>query len=543
MRFIDAKKLDQVNEVETDVCIFGSGVAGITIASELVGQSKNVCLVESGKFVPDEAVQSLYDIENTGYPLRENFMHRARYYGGTSNIWPGRCMVLDEVDLTKRSWVANSGWPIDYAELCRYYQKASELLRLPSFEKFDPAYWKHQMSDNEKSISQNQSLDFNVALWAKKPLRFGKTFFLKLKRSPNVTVYLNLNLNEIHLTENGAAIEKITTRCLNGKSITIKSQEYILACGGLENARLLLASNKQHPNGVGNVYDTVGRYFMDHPRTVFGRVSLNTESEMTQLIGKRISDGKMQMGIRFSEKQQKQEGLLNNYLSLETAYSPFTQKAYSSFVVSMKRILRKGYAGKRFDFINSKLDHIPDLIYLLAPSEIIPHFVYRLYSPFKKKRVKDLIVVNYCEQEPDPESRVVLSQKKDSLGMNTLELKWKIGRKERHSIERLQELLDAHLREAGLGRFEEKISAADDYQFIDASHHMGTTRMSDDPKKGVVDKHCRVHGINNLFIAGSSVFPTAGYANPTLTIVALAIRLADYLGNHSNKSIKFYGSQ
>ena len=197
MKFIDAKKLGSIDKLNTDICIVGGGVAGITIASELADGSQSVSLIESGKFVPDEALQSLYTIKNTGYPVRKNFMHRARYFGGTSNLWPGRCMILSNQDLRPRSWVTNSGWPLEYSELYRYYNRAAIFLGLPSFQKFDPIIWARRMSDKEKSFFANQSLALNVALWAKRPLRFGRAFYWRLKRSRNVTVYLNLNLTEI----------------------------------------------------------------------------------------------------------------------------------------------------------------------------------------------------------------------------------------------------------------------------------------------------------------------------------------------------------
>ena len=161
----------------------------------------------------------------------------------------------------------------------------------------------------------------------------------------------------------------------------------------------------------------------------------------------------------------------------------------------------------------------------------MPHFLYRCSAALPKKK-KDLIVVNYCEQEPDPASRVMLSARRDRLNMNRLILNWRIGQKEKISLIRLQELFADFLRKNNMGFLDNCLNGEDDLQFTDASHHIGTTRMSDDPRKGVTDKNCRVFGLNNLFIAGSSVFPTSGHANPTLTIIALALRLADFLKRH-----------
>ncbi|UCF95437.1 MAG: GMC family oxidoreductase N-terminal domain-containing protein, partial [Desulfobacterales bacterium] len=391
--------------------------------------------------------------------------------------------------MKKRDWMSASEWPIGYPELLGYCEKASQLLGLPSFEKFSPYFWQKELSGAESALFQNEWLKPNISMWAKKPLRFGKAYYAKLKKSRNVRVILRLNATEIQLAAGGTAVESVNAATLDGKKVSIKAKKYVFACGGLENARLLLVSRGQHPQGVGNHYDLVGRYYMDHPRAVFGRVILSHRFDLSRLIGLPLKDGKAQMGLALSEKIQKEEELLNNYLSLETNFSELTQEAYHSFVKLMKRSLRKGYAGKRFDFWESKIADIPNLIYLLAPREIMPHFLYRCYSALRKKQKKELIVVNYCEQEPNAESRVTLSMQRDKLGMNLLTLNWKVGRKEMSSLIRLQELLGALLKEKGLGYLQNNSLDENELKFSDASHHIGTTRMSEDPKKGVVDKN------------------------------------------------------
>jgi choline dehydrogenase-like flavoprotein len=140
-------------------------------------------------------------------------------------------------------------------------------------------------------------------------------------------------------------------------------------------------------------------------------------------------------------------------------------------------------------------------------------------------------VINYCEQAPDPASRVYLSHEKDALGMNKLVLDWKLSTEEVRAAVRLQEVLGRCLQVAGIGALDTAPSELSGVTFTDASHHIGTTRMSSSERNGVVDSNCRVHGTRNLYAAGSSVFSTSGSANPTLTIVALAVRLADYLKN------------
>ena len=250
-----------------------------------------------------------------------------------------------------------------------------------------------------------------------------------------------------------------------------------------------------------------------------------------------LADGMAQVGIQFSEAVQRREQLLNHYLSLERHWSEQAAKAYQSFVHSMKILLRKGYAGKRFSLSGANLAQVPELIYLLAPRELMPHFLYSTARKFKQwlsKGVTELIVVNYCEQMPNPQSRVYLSDKRDRFNMPRLVLDWQLRPEETHSLMRLQALLDKYLRQHQLGCLETPAEPFSDLLYTDASHHIGTTRMSTDPRQGVVDAQCNVHGVDNLFIAGSAVFPTSGHANPTLTIVALAIRLAERLRGMRN---------
>jgi choline dehydrogenase-like flavoprotein len=219
-------------------------------------------------------------------------------------------------------------------------------------------------------------------------------------------------------------------------------------------------------------------------------------------------------------------------LTLERHWSEAAAGAYQSFVHSAKIVLKTGYAGKRFSFSGARLAKVPELIYLLAPRELLPHPLYRLARQIKDRisaGVTDLVVVNYSEQLPNPQSRVTLGSERDRFGVPRLVLNWIVSQQEIDTLMRMHEVLDGHLRRHDLGQLDHSPAPFGELTFTDASHHLGTTRMSTSPRKGVVDEHCRVHGVSNLYVAGSGVFPTAGHANPTLTIIALAVRLAAYL--------------
>jgi choline dehydrogenase-like flavoprotein len=446
-------------------------------------------------------------------------------------------MIYNEIDLGPRPWLDSVSWPINFAELDRYYKSASRYLNLPSYDNLKPGNWQSKLSDFEATLARNLCFKTNVSLFAKAPARFGyKTkYYKKIKSSSAITVYINSNVVNLRLNGPLSRVAHVDVACLNGVRYKIKAKTFILACGGLENTRILMASNEQISGGVGNHSGLLGHYYMDHPRAVFGRVKLTKKVKLDHLLGMPVKGGKMQIGIGLSDKIQAAEGLLNNYLTLEPNYSIRSMELYHSFVKLMKRLLRKGYSGKRFDFTNPEMAEVPEMIYLLTPKELLPHFMYYSYykySRFVKKFITTLThlsIVSYAEQEANKDSRVYLGNERDKLGMAKLILDWRVSDRSLKSSLRLMELLDEHLRKHDVGRIEENLTELRSLPYTDASHHLGTTRMSPDPKGGVVDANCQVHGVDNLFVAGSSVFPTAGHANPTLTIAAMSLRLADYL--------------
>ena len=282
--------------------------------------------------------------------------------------------------------------------------------------------------------------------------------------------------------------------------------------------------------GLGNRFDLVGRYFMDHPRAVFGKVRLRPGTRVPLIAGLPTRRGQVQLGIGPSEAVQRCERLLNHYVTLEPEYSSYTRDAYQTSVEVMKVLLRRGHAGKRWNFADVRRGGLDGMIHLLTPKEIMPHFLYtwarRVRAALPRRAGEETrVVVYFCEQPPQPESRVTLSRTgspgRESAGP-------RLAHRRRGGAERTAAAGTAGNRDraAGIG---ELLPGEGEPRFTDASHHMGTTRISNHPKRGVVDGDCKVHGLANLYVAGSSVFPSSGHANPTLTIVALVLRLAQQL--------------
>ena len=547
MTLVDARTLDAATLPPADVCIIGAGAAGITLALQLERLGKDVVLIESGDLAPEAATQDLAELENAGYPVRENFMSRARYFGGSCNLWAGRSMHFSAEDLGAREWVEGSAWPLPYAELAAHYPAAAKVLRLPDPARFDAATWTSRWSGEEARLFE-APLRPTISLWATSPKRFARDHRRALKRSRRIRVLLRANAMELRTREadtTGATpatgettgdttrVRSLAVGTLEGARFDVRARTFVLACGGIENARLLLVSRDAVSSGLGNANDLVGRYFMDHPRAVYGSLVMEGPARFPLLRSQPLRDGKVQFGLRLDADTQRREGLLNHYVTFEKKVSGYAEASYQSFVQTMKVVLRRGYAGKRSDlFKKAKFGNIPGMVYLLTPKELLPHAVWRYGTKLrnavrKPPEREERIVVYFCEQPPDRDSRVMLSAARDALGMPRTVLDWRVGNDVHESVRRLQAVLARELEARGVGRL---TPGEGDPRYTDASHHMGTTRMGTHAATGVVDTDAKVFGVENLYVASSSVFPSVGHQNPTFTMLALTLRMAQHLG-------------
>jgi len=495
--FVDARRLPNNTDIQSDVCIIGAGAAGITIAKAFAGESFKVCLLESGGLEPSKETQSLYAGENVGlkYPIERT---RTRCFGGSTKRWAGFCRPIEENAFKHRQWVPHSGWPLDMSELIPYYKEAQRICELGPFI-YSPDYWRKKEPEFKKiPFARNRAMT-GIYQFSQPPTHFGKSYREEVEKASNIITYLNANITNIETSENGQKVTRVHGVTLEKNKFLVSAKIFVVATGGIENARLLLLSNDC--KGVGNQHDIVGRYFMEHPHLV--RLSLGgkiiapmggvfTDNCMLFCsIRQKIDGVPLKMFLYISEKMQEKEKLLNFSITL-LGPKPYNPK--DSFQNAL---------GEMILDLDSKKN--------------------KQYTVFDM-RIR-------AEQAPNPESRVTLSRRRDRLGLNQVKLDWRLSPMDIRSIRKSTQILGEEFGGAGLGR----VTIFDDNELSwkkkirGGAHHMGTTRMSSDPKKGVVDKNCRVHDVSNMYIAGSSVFPVAGSANPTLTIVALSLRLAEHI--------------
>jgi choline dehydrogenase-like flavoprotein len=522
---VDARDIPKGKVISSDICILGAGVAGLTLASELRNLKYRVSLIESGGLEPDKAAQSLFWGENIGHPYYPLDTTRVSGYGGTSHRWlinlPNgqlgvRIRCMDPIDFKKRAWVPHSGWPFGKSDLDPYYHRAHMTCRIGPYG-YQAAGWE----DAEAPCLpfKNGPVETTIFQFAER-----KTFHEGLRDlalgADNIKHYIHGNGVEIITDEHACQCTEIKVACLNGKHFYIKAQLYILAMGALEIPRLMLLSNKVQKHGLGNQHDLVGRFFMEHPHLWSGIYIPADEkaARSTGLYRLHDKDGTPIMGkLTVGEQTQKKEKLLNYSVSIHPEVTAPRPNIAPRYKVTSWPVIQ-------FAEVQTPPQEPTVLKHLINGPRQIMRQVRR-----KMKLPATFFKLNHMtEQSPNPQSRIRLSNEPDPLGRKRIQLDWRLTPADMRSIIRSQEIIDTELRRAGLGRLRMEARGEDDVHGVEGGwHHMGTTRMHTDPKQGVVDADCRVHSVPNLFIAGPSVFPTCGYANPVLTIVALSIRLAD----------------
>lgn len=540
---IDACLLQQEEVIKTDVCIVGAGLAGITLARELIGEKLDVILLESGGEKPDSKTQLLQWGENVGHPYYSLDTARPRYLGGSVNRWHlavgqdcsyARMRPLESIDFEKRDWVHESGWPFGKSHLDPFYDRAQSLCNInpPTFESDQ---WGKKLKRTHPGISNSKIQSVIFKFGSKK--EFLHNHLNRIDRASNIKTYIHANVIEIIIDGVKNTVSRLKIVTANGNSLWVKAKYYVIAAGAIEVARLLLGSNRIRRTGLGNEYGLVGRYFMEHlhftagilvpaNREVLQHTSLYTQRKIvrgTPIIGK----------IALSRKATKDNKVLGHVIELCPRIIPRTALhrlpiVDSDGVSSLRALVRNPYGktdlGKCLKNIIIDADNVGRVVYGQLKS--------RLYNTVDRNTIKVFSIQSMSEQAPNPESRVLLSEERDALGMNRVELDWKITSEDMKSIVKTLEIFDQELQRLGLGKIYRQLYSEIPNDYVSGGwHHMGTTRMSADQRRGVVDENCKVHSVENLYIAGPSVFPTGGYANPALTIVALSIRLADYLKN------------
>lgn len=529
--FIDSRALDDRSTITSAVCIVGAGPAGLSIALEMARRGIDTIVLESGGLRADSDTTELTRCENVGLPYDVGPGFRSRFLGGSSNCWGGWCRPWEPWELEPRDWVPGSGWPIRWGDVAPYLGRTMQLLKLGP-PRFDAEHWAQAIGrDDVRRIPTDPGRLYDVVAQFSPPVRFGVHYRAALAAARSVRIYLYANVVDIGTDSPATTVRDLSVRTLSGRRFTVRARHVVLATGGIENARLLLASNRIESAGLGNRHDLVGRYLADHPRLSSGSVRFRPGWQRNKFYDFKFhyqNDAVGANGTRvaacfmLSPKIQQQEGLLNSVIWLNSIFRGERAKSVESLIRLRRRAGGMNVHGATVgeDVLQLLKDPLNPALFAAA----------RVFHPMSL--VTDIEMQALVEPEPYRDSRVTLSGERDALGMPRPKVDWRLGPLTARTFNRAFELLAEEFTRQGIAEVTLSPPVRDGQwrpELTGTWHHMGTTRMGASPSTGVVDSDCRVFGITNLYVAGSSVFTTSAASFPTMMIVMLALRLADHL--------------
>ena len=494
--FIDARTIPSGTVLEPDLAIIGGGPAGISLALALAQVHCNVLLLESGDMTFDPNIQKMYEGIQTGIVMPPLDASRLRYLGGSTNHWGGWCRPLEAIDFEKRDWLPHSGWPISKKDLEPYYPRAQSLVEAGPWlydDATSAASTAGPLLDLGDGGVYTSWFQFSKTRDDVLPTHFGTRYEKDLKALSNLSLYFHANVMGLRLTSDAQRLDHLDIGTLTGVRFTVRPRYTVLATGGMENARLLLASNDVMAVGVGNGNDLVGRFFADTPVPRDTGTLVVFDGTLSSFYGTTFTtDSGAELRATFAPTQafRRKEKLLG---SLTTVENPVTlDQTGTDAVVATAEALGVDASHARSFSLGCGI-----------------------------------------EMAPDPGRRLTLTDSRDALGLPRLKLDMSIADFEFSQYRRTLTELGRQLLAAKTGMVRLNLEIREQWLAANVmawgNHHYGTTRMSSDPANGVVDANLAVHGVPNLFIAGSSVFPTYGASNPTMNLLALTLRLGDHL--------------
>jgi choline dehydrogenase-like flavoprotein len=525
---IDLDTLPAGSTRECELCVIGSGAAGLAIAHALRGSGIDLLMLESGANTFEKRTQELYRAEVSALPIPGHIEGRFRTFGGSTTQWGGQSLPFTPMDFAERDWVPNSGWPIARAELEPYYAEAVKFLFTDS-RNFDTELF--ALFGMTPPAFDAAVARFHFSKWSPRP-NLKRTYGRLFEMVPGYTLCCHANVTGIGLSGSHDRVTEVTARSFSGNTLTVKAKHVVLCTGGIETARVLLASNTQQKQGVGNGNDLVGRYFQDHPGLRSNLFTAKDPDRVQEFFNTRYEKGrKYTARLSASPDFQRANSTLN--ASVHFRFEPLPGSPYQVLRDAVWNLrYGRGYKSAVKAFAGSLL-HLPTVsrpVYEYAVRK-------RAWSPDPDIRVGML-----TEQEPSRDSRVTLSTQTDELGVPRSRINWQLTDLTRRTILAYSKAVNVEFERLGFGRIDLDPSFEDPEgnwrPFAqDHKHHVGTARMSHSPSTGVVDPRCRVHGIENLWVASGAVFPTSAHSNPTLTIIAVSMRVAETVAAELGKAL------
>jgi choline dehydrogenase-like flavoprotein len=515
--FLDARQRDSATGLQADICIVGAGAAGITLARYLASFQMDVLLLESGGMEMEGQTQSLYKMEKRGIDYFDMAACRLRYFGGSTNHWAGFCQIPSPLLYAGRPDLGIPPWPIGARELDPYISRAAADLGF-QMAGFSAEFQARAAGIDPSELPDRRSTDLATQVYQlttrARQGKIWKDHFAQLK---HLRVMLHANVTRIHLNPAGTHVDSLTVRALGQTPFTVRAKRFVLAAHAVENARLLLDSNDVMPTGIGNQHGHVGRYFMEHPKLISGRFIPNSRF-LSIYNGGNAHEVMHNINLGLSLGTSKREGILDYYCRFLPAVK--FERAQDAAHHLMYDAFWKPADIKALNALGRIVGDIPSTFRYLQS---------RWQGPPKVAPVFDLD--HRIEQAPNPDSRITLSTERDALGCRKAILNWSFTDLDFKTFAVGQRILIQELTRLDMGRAIAPPLTPEGIRRLakGLNHHIGTARMSARPQDGVVDTNLKVHGLDNLYVAGSAIFPTGGHRVPTMIIVSFAIRLAEHL--------------
>ncbi len=521
---IDGKLLKEPQALSCDLCILGLGVAGTVLANELHRHYDRIIVIESGSEEYDESTQRLYEPAEKPTSFFNPKYSRLRMMGGSSNHWENNTSPFDPIDFEKRPWIEHSGWPISFQDVEPYYKKAAVYCGTGD-DGYDATHWSQQLQASTMT-GESKKLATGIAKRSLPPVRFFKQHGHEIETSQSVHIYKNSNLVDLDFDANTETVDRIYFESTPGLRHSVSAKKFVLCLGGIENARMLLYFNQAHDNKLGNTHDQLGRYFMDHP-VVEAAHFFPKDMSQFQLYRDNTVGSKTVTGyLKLSDQLIRHKALNNLRLPLIPQTNYYLSDGVSSFNI-LKNAARSGEMPNRFG------THI---LNMLKDIDLVAEGISR--KSLKKsfvddaKKIEAFMIYMMVEQTPHPNNRIKLSDIRDPFNIPRVLIDWQLMDEDKEQVWRTLDEFAQAIGELDIGRVKILRERADRIwgeHLGFGHHHMGTTRMATSAKKGVVDANSRLFGTQNVYVGGSSVFPTGGHVPPTLTITAMSIRLAEHL--------------
>lgn len=512
-----------------DICIVGSGPVGLALAFRCARRGLSVVVLEAGYPVSSghRAEVPAVELLNDHHVGADTAVMRA--LGGTANLWGGRCVCFDDIDFPARGHVAHSGWPIAHAELAPYY---AEALRFLGCEPTEPS----------AEAPGDRAVDAGNTEWWSRSSDIAALHAGAIRNLPNLRIYTGCVARRLTVDPVSGRVSAIEVERA-GRIVQVAARDFALAAGGLENTRLLLQTRRDRPALFGGDEGPLGRFYCGHLTGYLAEIRFNDPRYARNLwFQRQRAGGVSRKRLTLSPELQTRKQLLNAAFWLES-YS-ISDAAHGSGLLSALYMAMKGLSvlpkvqsglapvgpgqsGLPGHFANLRRSRIDFYACQAIVRQLLQRGIkgktFALFNPEGRYLLR-----YHAEHAPNPDSRAVLS----ADGRLAVDLRF--SDMDLNSVVRSHAILDRWLQTERIGtlRYLAPPDALVEHaraQALDGYHQIGLTRMAQDRSAGVVDGNCRSFDLGNLYLAGSSVFPTAGQANPTLPAVALALRMGDHV--------------